>query len=89
MKLGYYNVYTPYAVLYIYGSKMSVCDDTEKNKIRLNREFDYLINKWGGTLDADFAYNINLNNISDRLFSIKLPEEFISIITPYIFNMIR
>ena len=82
MKLGYYNVYTPYAVLYIFGYKIGGYNDTEKNKISPNIEFDYLINKSGKTLDTDFAYNINLNNISDSLFSIKLPEEFICLIMP-------
>jgi GT2 family glycosyltransferase len=82
MKLGYYNVYTPYAILYHYESKTRGYEDTEEKKLRLKKELDYLINKWGKMLDADFAYNINLSKVPDSLFSVKLPEEFISVIAP-------
>lgn len=72
IKLGYYNVYTPYAILYHYESKTRGYDDTEEKKSRLKKELDYLINKWGRMFKIDFAYNINLS-YGDCL---KFPEEF-------------
>ena len=72
IKLGYYNVYTPYAILYHYESKTRGYDDTEEKKSRLKKELDYLVNKWGQMFKIDFAYNINLSS-GDCL---KFPQEF-------------
>ena len=72
IKLGYYNVYAPYAILYHYESKTRGYDDTEEEKSRIKKELDYLINKWGQMFKIDFAYNINLSS-GDCL---KFPEEF-------------
>ena len=80
MKSGYYNVYTPYAILYHYESKTKEYDTEEKEQ-RLKKELNCLTNNWGQTLESDFAYNINLSKVPGSLFSIKLPEEFISVIT--------
>ncbi len=61
IKLGCYNVYTPYAILYHYESKTRGYDDTEEKKSRLKKELDYLVNKWGKVLEHDFAYNVNFD----------------------------
>ncbi|RZD14051.1 MAG: glycosyltransferase [Candidatus Acidulodesulfobacterium ferriphilum] len=80
MQFGYFNVYTPYSVLYNYESKIRGYEDTEEKKLRLKKEMDYLKDKWGRLLERDFAYNINLSHESDSLFGIKLPEKLIEII---------
>ena len=80
MQLGYFNLFTPYSVLYHYESKTRGYEDTEEKKLRLKKDLDYLTNKWEKTLEADFAYNINLCSVPGSLFSIKLPEEFVSVI---------
>jgi glycosyltransferase involved in cell wall biosynthesis len=77
MKSGYYNVYTPYAILYHYESITRGYDDTKEKKLRLKKELDYLINKWGLMFESDFAYNINLSSGD----SLELPEKFIDVLT--------
>ncbi len=74
MQLGYYNVYTPYAMLYHYESRTRGYEDTEEKQVRFKKEKNYLKAKWGKLLEHDFAYNINLS-FPDNLFSIKLPGE--------------
>ena len=74
MKLGYYNVYTPYAILYHYESITRGYDDTKEKQIKFKKEIDYLKNKWGKIIEHDFAYNPDFNLKPDSLFSIFLPE---------------
>jgi GT2 family glycosyltransferase len=79
MQLGYYNVYTPYAILYHYESKTRGYCDTKEKQIRFKKEIDYFKNKWGKIIEHDFAYNPDFNLRPDSLFSIFLPEGWFSL----------
>jgi len=79
MQLGYYNVYTPYAMLYHYESATIGYEDTEEKQVRFKKEKDYLKAKWGKLLEHDFAYNINLSFKSGTLFTISLPDKSLAI----------
>jgi GT2 family glycosyltransferase len=69
MQLGYYNVYTPYAMLYHYESKTRGYEDTEEKKVRLKKEADYIKAKWGKILEYDFAYSPNLSLKAAAIFT--------------------
>ena len=71
MKSGYYNVYTPYALLYHHESKTRGYEDTEKKKERFEKEIDYFKMKWKDIIENDPAYNPNLSlNAGDNGFNI-------------------
>ena len=57
MQLGYYNIYTPYAMLYHYESKTRKYDNIEEKNIENKKEKDYLKNKWGKIIKNDIAFN--------------------------------
>ena len=70
MQLGYYNVYTPYAMLYHYESKTRGYCDSDEKKIK-DKERDYLNNKWGKIVKHDFAFNAYSESYNLFLTNIK------------------
>ena len=79
IRLGYYNVYTPYAILYHCESITRGYDNTKEKQIKFKKEIDYLKNKWGKIIEHDFGYNPDFNLKPDSLFSIFLPEGWFSL----------
>ena len=67
MQLGYYNVYTPYAMLYHYEYKTMTYENMEEEKIILRKEIDYFKTKWGKIAESDFARSANLFLEADAL----------------------
>jgi O-antigen biosynthesis protein len=59
-RLGYRNVWTPFAVLYHHESISRGSEDTEEKLARFRSEFEYMRKTWGPQLDHDPAYNPNL-----------------------------
>jgi len=57
---GYYNVFLPHVKLYHYESKSRGHEDTPEKIKRFNGEVDIMMQKWGGQLENDPFYNINL-----------------------------
>ena len=60
LKLGYKNIWTPFALLYHFESASRGFEDTPEKMLRFNQELDFVKQKWGETLYNDFAYNPNL-----------------------------
>ncbi len=60
-KLGYKNVWTPYALLYHHESATRGEDITPEKRERFLREVNYMMNTWGKEFVNDPAYNPNLN----------------------------
>ena len=60
-KLGYFNVYTPYTMLYDCGQEIKNNNNMENEHESLKKEIDYFKVKWGKDLQNDFAYNPNLD----------------------------
>jgi glycosyltransferase involved in cell wall biosynthesis len=58
---GYYNVYTPYALLYHHESKTRGYDDTKEKLAILKKECDYFKTKWKEIVENDPMYNPNLS----------------------------
>jgi GT2 family glycosyltransferase len=71
-KLGYRNVFTPYALLYHHEFKTRGYDDTEEKQIRSKQEVDYFAKKWKDIMESDPAYNPNLSLDSGNEFLISL-----------------
>ncbi|MHB1664290.1 MAG: glycosyltransferase [bacterium] len=71
-KLGYYNVYTPYALLYHHESKTRGCADTKEKQERFKKEIDYFTTQWKTIMENDPFYNPNLSNDGSFSFSIAL-----------------
>lgn len=59
-EMGYYNVYTPYALLYHYESSSRGGDDTGSRRKRLSAEAEYMKNKWQDEI-RDPYYNPNFS----------------------------
>lgn len=59
-KLGYRNIYTPYAELYHHESKTRGSDESGIKKKRFDREKALLVQRWQDFIDHDPAYNPNL-----------------------------
>ncbi|WP_179292212.1 glycosyltransferase [Paenibacillus campinasensis] len=57
---GYYNIFLPQVKLYHYESKSRGHEDTPEKIKRFNNEIDIMMQKWGGQLENDPFYNINL-----------------------------
>lgn len=53
-------VWTPYAELIHHESVSRGKEDTELKQLRFEREIAFMIRRWGGLLDSDPAYNLNL-----------------------------
>lgn len=60
LKLGYKNIWTPFALLYHFESASRGFEDTPEKMLRFNQELDFIKQKWGDALYNDFAYNPNL-----------------------------
>lgn len=60
-KLGYKNVWTPYAELYHHESATRGQDIAPEKRARFIREVNYMMNTWGEDFINDPAYNPNLN----------------------------
>lgn len=75
-KLGYYNVFTPYAQLYHYESKSRGDNLSPEKKARNEKEFYYFNTKWYNEIvSGDPFYNCNLTLLEDD-FSYKTKREF-------------
>ena len=59
-KLGYRNLWTPYAELYHHESKSRGAEDTPQKIARFNKEVDYMKITWQDSLLNDRYYNQNL-----------------------------
>ncbi len=57
---GYWNIFTPHAVLYHYESRSRGQDKTPEKEARLQQEANYMLTHWGETLANDPFYNPNL-----------------------------
>jgi len=64
-ELGYWNVWTPHALLYHRESASRGSDLSGKNLNRYNREVSYLRNKWPKFISHDPGYNPNLTKESE------------------------
>ena len=60
-KLGYKNVWTPYAELYHHESATRGQDIAPEKRARFVREVNYMMDTWGEDFINDPAYNPNLN----------------------------
>jgi len=58
---GYYNAWTPFAVLAHHESATRGSDDTPLKRARHQREFTRMLARWGDRLNRDPAYNPNLS----------------------------
>ncbi len=71
-KMGYRNVWTPYAELYHYESASRGSDDTPEKRARSEAEGRYMQDRWGESLHRDPAYNPNLT-LHREDFSLAFP----------------
>ncbi len=69
---GYRNVWTPEARLYHHESISRGSDQVGERLERFNREVEFMLQKWQGSLDDDPFYNPNLN-LSTADFSLAYP----------------
>lgn len=60
-KLGYRNIWSPYALLYHHESATRGQDLTPEKRARFLQEIEYMKSTWKRELDNDPFYNINLN----------------------------
>ena len=68
----YRNVWTPYAELYHHESASRGSEDVPEKQARFGKEVQYMLQRWGGLLLQDPAYNPNLTlNYDD--FSLAWP----------------
>ena len=58
---GYRNLFTPYAELYHHEPLGRGADDTPEKRGRFQREFDYMLRRWGDRLRGDRYYSPNLS----------------------------
>ena len=61
LKVGYYNVWTPFAELYHHESASRGYEDTVEKQERFKNEVLFMMDKWGEILNNDPAYNLNLS----------------------------
>lgn len=61
LKVGYYNVWTPFAELYHHESASRGYEDTVEKQERFKNEVLYMKDKWKNILQNDPAYNRNLS----------------------------
>jgi len=64
-KLGYRNVWTPYAELFHYESISRGTEDTPEKQARFAKEAQYMAHVWGEQLTQDPYYNPNLTLVSE------------------------
>lgn len=58
---GYRNIWTPFAELYHHESASRGSEDTDEKKDRFANEVRFMLDRWGGVLADDPAYNPNLS----------------------------
>ena len=58
---GFYNVWTPFSLLYHHESLSRGDDFDEKNVERFNKEHRYMLNRWKKYIDRDPCFNPNLS----------------------------
>lgn len=77
---GYKNIYTPYAELYHYESRTRGYDLSAEKLERLEKEKQYLHNKWKDKyFNYDPYYNINLSYETEIMdYNWNLPQKFIN-----------
>ena len=70
-RLGYRNVFTPYATLYHHESASRGYEETPEKILRFTSESDFMKQRWGKLLTEDYYYNFNfdLNSHSYQLKS--------------------
>jgi hypothetical protein len=77
VKMGYRNVFTPFAKLYHHESISRGKDDTPEKHALFLKEFEYMKSTWGASLQKDPAYNPNLTlefeNFSLRTGGVNMP----------------
>ncbi|WP_374347203.1 glycosyltransferase [Chitinimonas sp.] len=61
---GYFNVWTPFALLYHHESASRGFEDTPEKQARFAKEIDYMLQSWADILQADPAYNPNLSLVN-------------------------
>ncbi len=71
LSAGYFNILTPYAVLYHYESYSRGKNVTAEKLIEMTKETDLFKTKWGNIIESgDFFYNPNLSTISHRNYMV-------------------
>ncbi len=70
---GYSNVWTPYVELYHHESVSRGADDNLEKVQRMNKEINYMKEKWSGLIDNDPKYNTNLTRTYSN-FGLNLEE---------------
>mgnify|MGYP002639478232 CR=1 FL=1 len=71
-KLGYINIWTPYAELYHHESASRGKEDSKLKQIRFSKEIEYMKDTWMKQIYNDPAYSPNLS-INDEDFSLAWP----------------
>jgi glycosyltransferase involved in cell wall biosynthesis len=71
---GYRNVWTPYALLFHHESISRGSDEAPERVKRFQSEIEFMIYKWGETLENDLFYNPNLN-IATADFTLSFPPQ--------------
>ncbi|GAB2492553.1 hypothetical protein GCM10027084_01410 [Pseudoxanthomonas sangjuensis] len=69
---GFRNVWTPFAELYHHESASRGAEDTEEKRQRFSGEIEFMCRRWGTSLQADPAYNVNLS-LDSRNFELSVP----------------
>lgn len=64
-KLGYRNLWTPYAELYHHESVSRGAEDNPEKIARFNSEVSFMMDKWGAELKSDNFYNENLTKVRE------------------------
>jgi len=68
---GYFNLWTPFAELFHFGSASRGLDEADEKQNRLTEEAKFMLEKWGPQLGNDPSYHPNLD--CDPLFSLAFP----------------
>ena len=66
LALGYRNLFTPSAELYHYEAYSRGPDDSLEKQLRFRKEFEFMQRTWGGLLNNDPAYNLNLTLLNEN-----------------------
>jgi GT2 family glycosyltransferase len=75
---GHMVVYTPYAELIHHESKSRGYEDTPEKQERFRREYESMLQHWGGVLSKDPYYNPNLS-CRRADFSVSFEKESVSL----------
>lgn len=75
-KLGYRNLFTPFAQFHHFESASRGSDQTDENRERFAREVDYMLHKWRDVLSKDPYYNPNLS-LECAHFNLSFPPNYV------------